>query len=97
MMKNFESSQMASQLNNLAWIHFENMHNTEDTKQALIWSSKSLEYERGIGYLDTYANLLNKLGRKEEAIKIQQEAIDLSRKAGNDVTELEKTLIEMKK
>lgn len=96
-MKNAETGQMAMKLNNLAWTYYENMTDLKDLNQALTWSAKSLEYDRSGMYLDTYANLLSKLGRKAEAIKTQEEAIANAKATGEDSSGYEKTLAEMKK
>ena len=96
-MKAAETNQMAMKLNNLAWTYYQTMTDPKDLNQSLMWSAKSLEYNRTPGYLDTYAHLLSKLGRKEEAIKIQEEAIAKSKTAGEDSAELEKGLTEIKK
>ena len=95
-MKTAETGQMAMKLNNLAWTYYQTMTDSKDLNQALTWSAKALEYDRKAGYLDTYAHLLSKLGRKDEAIKMQQEAIAKTKAAGEDSAELEKGLAEMK-
>ena len=95
-MKTVETGQMAMKLNNLAWTYYQTMTDPKDLNQALAWSGKSLEYDRSGGYLDTYAHLLSKLGRKDEAIKTQEEAIAKEKAAGNDAAELEKGLAEIK-
>lgn len=97
MMKRSATLQVANQLNSLAWTYYENMTDSKDLSQALTWSAKSLEYDRSGMYLDTYANLLSKLGRKAEAIKTQEEAIANAKATGEDSLGYEKTLAEMKK
>lgn len=96
-MKQVEPRQTAMKLNNFAWVYYENMTQPKDLNQALAWSAKSLEYDRSGMYLDTYAHLLNKLGRKAEAIKAQQEAIAKTKAAGEDAADYEKGLAEIKK
>lgn len=95
-MKGAETGQMAMKLNSIAWTYYETMSDPKDLNQALTWSAKSLEYDRDPMYLDTYANLLSKLGRKAEAIKTQQEAITKLKAAGKDTADYEKTLADMK-
>lgn len=73
------------------------MPDKQDLTQALSWSAKSLDYKRVPMYLDTYAHLLDKLGRKADAIKVEQEAIDKTKAAGDDAADYEKALAEMKK
>ena len=96
-MKAAETGRMAMSLNNLAWTYYETMPDSKDLNQALTWSAKSLEYDRAGMYLDTYAHLLSKLGRKDEAVKTQEEAIAKNKAAGEDSAELEKGLAEIKK
>lgn len=96
-MKKAEPKQTAMKLNNLAWAYYENIIDKKALGQALTWSAKSLEYDRTGMYLDTYAHLLSKLGRKAEAIKTQQEAIANEKAAGRETTVYEKELAIMKK
>ena len=76
MMKNSASQGAAQELNNLAWSYVETMTDKADWTKALAWSARSLELDRDANYLDTYGNLLYKLGRKPEAIKIATEALE---------------------
>ncbi|GEM_PF-343385 len=63
-------------LNNIAWEVFERVSDTKTLQNALHWSGRSLEFSRNSSYiLDTYANLLYKLGQKEEAIAKEEEAL----------------------
>ncbi len=95
-MKKLEPKQTAMKLNNLAWAYYENVNDKSRLNQALTWSAKSLEYDRIGMYLDTYAHLLNKQGRKAEAIKIQEEAIAKQKAAGEDASGYEKELASIK-
>lgn len=95
-MKQVEPKQSASKLNNLAWAYYENSVDKKALNQALTWSARSLEYDRSGMHLDTYAHLLNKLGRKTEAVKIQEEAITKEKAAGGDPASYEKELAIMK-
>ena len=76
MMKSAATKGTAMQLNELAWSYFETMTDKADWTKALAWSARSLELDRDANYLDTYANLLFKLGRKAEAIKFETEALE---------------------
>lgn len=96
MMKTGETKGMAMKLNNLAWGYYETIADRKDLDQALTWSAKSLDYDRSGMYLDTYAHLLSKLGRKAEAIKTQEEAITKIKAEGGNTTDYEKGLMEMK-
>ena len=97
MMKTLETHQVASILNGLAWTCVEIVTDPADLKQALAWSGRSIELERSAEYLDTYAQLLGKLGRKTDAINAQKEAIVKAKATGEDTVDYEKTLAELKK
>lgn len=96
MMKTIETQQVAMKLNSLAWGYFENMTEPTDLNQALTWSSRSLELERSAASIDTYAQLLGKLGRKPEAIKYEEEALAKAKAMGEDTSDYEKTLAALK-
>ena len=71
-----ERSQLCSKLNGLAWHIFETSSNEAELKEALAWSEKTVQYKpTTAGYLDTNAQILYKLGRKEEAIALQKRAV----------------------
>ena len=97
MMKTIETQQVANGLNSLAWTFFETMPDAADLNQALAWSGRSLELTRSAMFLDTYAQLLGKLGRKDEAIKHEEEALALAKAADEDTANYVKTIAELKK
>jgi hypothetical protein len=97
------------ELNEHAWHFFEMTDNQEDLKNALRWSRHSIilfdELTKGrnlptkLGnpsYLDTYAQLLYKLGRREEAIEWQTKALQAQMVTGEPVGSYERTLARMK-
>jgi thioredoxin-related protein len=57
-------------LNEFAWTIFKSSSNRKILLKALHWSRMSFEKEehKNPGYIDTYANLLYKLGKKREAL-----------------------------
>ena len=74
-------------LNNHAWYVFENISDSKSLQEALNWSDRSLLLDPNNGlWMDTNANLLYKLGRKEEAIKQEKKAIELYSKDGKKST-----------
>ncbi|MEZ0611309.1 thioredoxin family protein [Fibrella sp. WM1] len=95
-MKNGATQQTAQALNSLAWGYFETLTDPADLNQALAWSGRSLELDRAAASLDTYAQLLGKLGRKPEAIKYEEEALAKAKATGEDVADYEKTLTALK-
>ena len=79
-MEHAQRNKYSSGLNNVAWGFFEKVSDEKALENALRWSKRSLEIYRNCYHLDTYANLLYKLGRKEEAIIKETEALDFATK-----------------
>jgi len=72
---------VANVLNNYAWHCYEYKPQEVKPAQVLQWSETALQLEpRNPYFLDTYAHLLYRNGRKADAVKTQQQAID----AAND-------------
>lgn len=90
-----ERTKIGASLNSVAWQVFNGISDKNALQDALRWSSHSLELSpKNVAWLDTYANLLYKLGRKEEAIAKEEEALH---SAGKKYTKwLEETLAKMK-
>ena len=83
--KQFSSDLSLPELNQYAWTIFLHINDTTSLQEALGWSSKCCkDNESSIinndlaTYMDTYANLLYKLGQKEEALSWEQKAINLA-------------------
>lgn len=86
----------AANLNTYAWRIFQNMTDTTLLNKALSWSKKSLEQDNNNpAYLDTYANILYKLGQAKEAIEIETKALELVK--AKDKKSYEETLDKMQK
>lgn len=82
-------------LNEVAWEFFETVTDTNTLENALRWSKRSLEiYPNNPKLLDTYANLLYKLGQTKEAISKEEEVLRYTDKNGNKG--FEETLRKMK-
>ncbi|MGB0390108.1 MAG: thioredoxin family protein, partial [Salibacteraceae bacterium] len=79
-------------LNEFAWNVFEWSKKKPQLEVALGWSKLSIELDENPMYIDTYANLLYKLGKKDEARNQQQKAIDMLEKNGEDATDYKATL-----
>ena len=92
-MKEFGASASPAQLNTYAWTVFQNCKDMSCVTQALEWSKKSFKDNENPIFIDTYANILYKMGKKDEAIKWEEKALVL---AGNDKT-YQATLDKMKK
>jgi hypothetical protein len=97
------------ELNEHAWHFYEMSDKKGELERALMWSRRSLEWfdelNRGkdnpmkLGnpaFLDTYAHLLYKLGRKDEAIEWQVKAVEAGKVAKQRSTEIENALDKMK-
>lgn len=76
-MKSYGDNVSQSDLNEYAWAVFQNCSDETCLKNALEWSKRSFEKEQNPAYMDTYANLLYRLGRKDEAIEWEQKALSL--------------------
>ena len=86
---------IGDKLNSFAWEVFKRVSDTDALKKALRWSGRSLELSINNPYrLDTYANLLYKLGQKEEAITKEEEALRFA--AEKDIKGFTETLLKMK-
>lgn len=75
-MKKYGHKPSAQELNEYAWTVFEMGKNDADLKEALNWSKKSLEKHEDPNFIDTYANILFKLGKKDEAIAWEEKAMN---------------------
>lgn len=70
------------QYNEIAWDLFLHSNDQNELRKALAWSNKAIELMKqpNATYYDTYANLLYKLGRKEEALKYEEKAVSMNPK-----------------
>lgn len=64
-------------LNQQAWAVFENTDNKKYLLEAARWAKKAVELSPEPEIIDTYANLLYRVGKVEEAIKWEQKAFDI--------------------
>jgi len=96
-MKKYGTEVTAEMLNSFAWTVFENCKDPDCIAEALNWSKRSVDetQSKEPSYLDTYANLLYKLGKKDQAIAMQQKAVDLV--AAENKAQYQVTLEKMKK
>lgn len=72
------------QLNDYAWTVFRKCNEIKILKKALDWSKMSFENQLTPepGYMDTYANLLYKIGKSKEALKWEVKAQQIAVKGG---------------
>lgn len=84
-----ERDKVSQGLNSIAWEVFEKVSDKKVLQDALNWSKRSRELSPdNSGFLDTYANLLYKLGRKKEAIISEKEALGYDAKVNKAPNEI---------
>jgi tetratricopeptide (TPR) repeat protein len=85
-----------SALNQAAWDFQALTRDSTHLQKALSWSKRSLEYREDGSLLDTYAHILYRLGRKDEALTWQRKAINKEKERNSPfVATLEATLKKM--
>lgn len=96
--RTMNAAPVVSQYNRAAWGFYETVSDRAALRQALAWSKRSLDLEpENPAYVDTYAHLLYKLGQQAEALRWQQQALDLARKSEPESAKgYEETLQKMK-
>ncbi len=86
-----------AELNSFAWAIFQNCDDMACIEKAIDWGKRAAA-THDPNFMDTYANLLYKAGKKEEAIKAQEQTIAIAKAANNsNIEEFESTLEKMKK
>lgn len=94
-LENISKDQASLELNEVAWTLFEYSFDKSQLKQALIWINEALKlddnnHKSDVFNMDTKANLLYKLGRKGEAIALQEKVVSLAPKSKQLKVTLEK-------
>jgi thiol-disulfide isomerase/thioredoxin len=79
-------------LNGVSWTVFENFSDKPSLLKAEKWAKRSVDIKDEYFNNDTYANILFKLGKKQEAKIAAEKAIDLAKKEGADYKETEDLL-----
>jgi thiol-disulfide isomerase/thioredoxin len=77
----------ANLLNNIAWAFYENINDRMLLSRATLWAKRAVDLERNYYNLDTYAALLYKTGKNEEALKIANEALIVAEQEKKNSTE----------
>lgn len=84
---NLNQSTNPTELNNMAWLIYENYKKFNDKKMlktALSWAEKAHLTAPDKDFIaDTYAHLLYENGKKKDAVKIETKALEMAAKAGN--------------
>lgn len=73
-------------LNSMAWDFYENVNDKVMLAKAAEWAKHSTELKPEYANFDTYAAVLYKLGKKNEAKAAAKKAIELGEKDGEDCT-----------
>ena len=76
-MKIYDSKISDAELNNIAWGVFQGCPDMTCVSDILDWS-KRLKDNKDAGLIDTYANILYKLGKKDDAIALETKAMGLA-------------------
>jgi hypothetical protein len=98
--------QYGSELNNIAYGVFNYTNDLEKLAKALKWSKRAIDifealspdenHTQNPSFIDTYACLLYRLGKKEEATEWQTKAINFAKQYGEVTSNLEITLSKIK-
>lgn len=94
-MKKYGHKANPETLNEYAWTIFEKCNDQKCIEQALEWSKRSFKDQEIPAFMDTYANLLYKSGKKEDALAWEEKA--LNKAEGDEKKNYETTLDKMKK
>lgn len=83
--------------NNLAWDLFQHSDDKLQLQQALEWSNKAIAINPIPNWMDTKANLLYKMGRKKEAIQLEEQTVENARQSKDgQLPEFENNVKKMK-
>ncbi|HET6254437.1 MAG TPA: thioredoxin family protein [Puia sp.] len=93
-MKAYDNKMSDNELNSVAWSVFQNCPDMTCVSDVLDWS-KRLKDNHTAAFVDTYANILYKLGKKDDAIALETKAISMA--SDPDKPSLQETLDKMKK
>lgn len=79
-------------LNHVAWLFYKNVTEVAQLEKGAAMAKRATEIKDASFTNDTYAMVLFKLGKKDEAIKVEEKAIKLAKKAGEPTDEYERNL-----
>jgi len=86
----------ASELNSVAWYFFKNTDEPEHLKAAESWAERAVALEPSHHILDTYANLLFKNGKKQKALEVGKQALNVAQAEGADTQAYEEFIATIK-
>ncbi|MEZ4956582.1 MAG: thioredoxin family protein [Saprospiraceae bacterium] len=90
-------AQSWDELNEYAWIFYEEVQNKKLLKSAVNWAKKSVAMESNYYNNDTLAALYYRLGKKGKALKTANAAIAMAKETGEDHSSTDALLEEIKK
>ena len=90
-------AQSWDELNEYAWIFYEEVQDKKLLKYALKWAKKSIKMESNYYNNDTVAALYYRLGKKGKALKAANKAIAMAKVEGEDHASTDALLEEIKK
>jgi thioredoxin-related protein len=91
------NAQDASFLNNISWTAFEKVEDPKKLSEVEQWAKKSTELDPKSYNLDTYANLLLKNGKAEQALVAEKKALELAKAGGEDLKPYEEVIAQIEK
>src|SRR5690606_8811630 len=94
--KKFPTSDPA-ELNDIAWTFYTVVDDKKQLKQAVKWAKRSVKTDSNYFNNDTLAALYSKIGKEKKAIKFAQKAIELAIENGEDYSETQRLLDEIRK
>ncbi|MEZ4933926.1 MAG: thioredoxin family protein [Saprospiraceae bacterium] len=90
-------AQSWDELNEYAWIFYEEVQNKKLLKSAVNWAKKSVAMESNYYNNDTLAALYYRIGKKGKALKTANTAIAMAKETGEDHSSTDALLEEIKK
>lgn len=84
------------QYNEISWLFYQYVNNQIYLQKSIEWMQKVVLSKPQADYYFTLANLLAKVGKKEEAIKVLTNGINLMKTANEDTSLYEETLAKIK-
>ena len=94
-MNKYGEKATSQELNSYAWAVFENCKDMTCVTQALDWSKRSFKDKDNEMFMDTYANILHKMGKTQDAIVWEKKALALA--TGDQKKSYQETLDKMEK
>ncbi len=76
-MQKYSAHADPTELNDYAWTVFQHCPDMTCVSEALEWSKRSFKDQPIPAFMDTYANILYKMGKKDEAIAMEEKIVNL--------------------